>query len=111
MKWNSNNKIARVLLRDKMKCHYCLCELDEKNIHIDHKKPKSKWWTNVEENLCASCQTCNLMKWTKDYEFFKEVIQYFLDGLCNKNEIIEYHNFLSLKSKFEDEVCFWWNDC
>jgi 5-methylcytosine-specific restriction endonuclease McrA len=54
--------------RDEYKCVYCP---SEKNLTIDHVKPKSKGGKNSWENLATCCGTCNLEKGNmslKEYE-------------------------------------------
>lgn len=46
-------------------CFYCGCSIDKDNMHIDHYVPLSKGGAHSEDNLVASCATCNLQKGAK----------------------------------------------
>lgn len=53
-------------------CAYCGCELDIKDMQIDH--VKSLYWhdgTNEMENLLPSCRSCNHYKGTSTLEQFR----------------------------------------
>ncbi len=52
-------------------CEYCQQEIKE-TYHLDHKLPLSRGGTNITENLCISCPTCNLEKGNKTYDEYKQ---------------------------------------
>ena len=51
-------------------CEYCLRVVKPKDIHFDHRTPKSKGGRGNKENVSLSCSTCNLRKKTRRAEEF-----------------------------------------
>lgn len=51
-------------------CEYCRLPILNTNYHMDHKIPIVRGGENTKENLCISCQTCNLSKRTMTSEEF-----------------------------------------
>jgi len=41
------------------RCWWCGCDLPEKDLTLDHLKPKSRGGSNSLENLRLSCVSCN----------------------------------------------------
>lgn len=65
------NELKAMLLREQDgKCYYCGSTLEK--IHIEHKTPKSRGGTDEIENLCLSCPDCNLSKWARTVDEYKE---------------------------------------
>lgn len=82
-------------------CHYCHHHLPADRIQVDHKIPKSKWWTDNLDNFVLSCKSCNSKKWTRSYEEYMQIIWYYLQWLCTYEDLFEYVLYLKLKSKYE----------
>jgi hypothetical protein len=57
--------LARVFLSAEGQCTYCGIEIDWRGVSFDHIVPYAKGGQNVEENLAASCITCQRTKFTK----------------------------------------------
>lgn len=55
-------------------CYYCVHPIPLRSSHLEHKHPVSRGGFDNEENLCVSCQTCNLRKGTKTVAEFLIVI-------------------------------------
>lgn len=52
-----------VLARDSRKCRYCGLLATE----VDHVVPRSKGGSDLSCNLVASCRSCNLAAWDRDF--------------------------------------------
>ena len=57
----------RVLQRQDYRCYYCGTSLKgfkgrKRQVHIDHRTPPDRGGSNDEDNLAATCQTCNTRK-------------------------------------------------
>ena len=46
-------------------CHWCSKRIKTADVHVDHVVPLSKGGAHSVENLCVSCETCNLSKHAK----------------------------------------------
>ena len=58
--WNASNR----------RCHYCHCHLESwlgAHMHLDHLVPLARGGADEEENLVASCPSCNLEKHAAHY--------------------------------------------
>ena len=64
-----------VLSRKKFCCSYCNRVQPISEVHFDHIIPLSKGGSHSVENLCVSCQTCNLKKGARLGQFFNAVNQ------------------------------------
>lgn len=64
----------RLKNRDGDGCHYCGRAFGEEKLNrrtLDHKIPRSAGGNNNEDNLVLACARCNVLKGSKNYEFFK----------------------------------------
>lgn len=64
------------------KCAYCGCELEYKDMQVDH--IRSVYWNNGGneiENLMPACRMCNFYKSTFSIEEFRERLQMLTDRL------------------------------
>jgi len=64
-----------VLKKTNGRCAYCGCELEYKQMQIDHISPISVGGDNSFENLFASCQPCNHRKGTFSLEGFRKELE------------------------------------
>ena len=53
---------SNLLARDQYKCQYCLCDLDQKTLTVDHLIPRSKGGQTNWENVVSCCAKCNRKK-------------------------------------------------
>ena len=60
----TSEDIQRIYSQQKGRCLYCLNKVSNK-YHIDHIVPLSRGGTNSPDNICISCQSCNLSKGSK----------------------------------------------
>lgn len=51
-------------------CHYCGCELTDKNRTLDHMYPRRWGGISIPDNLIPSCKSCNGDKMDMSYEQF-----------------------------------------
>ena len=56
---------STLALRDGKKCAYCLVDLQEKEVTIDHVIPKHRKGKHIWENVVTSCSKCNHAKSNK----------------------------------------------
>jgi len=72
----SMSKKLRQKLKDKMNCRCGYCgELLSDKFHIDHKIPHRAGGTCDEDNLIASCISCNLQKTGMSVNEFRQSIE------------------------------------
>lgn len=57
-----NKKKARLYEEVGYKCAYCGCDLDVSGFHIEHIIPRVRGGSSEENNLTASCPSCNSLK-------------------------------------------------
>lgn len=62
----------------KPNCYYCKIKLGHRNIHIDHKIPRSKGGSDTIENLVISCPDCNRLKHQRTDKEFKDFLKLYL---------------------------------
>lgn len=60
--------------RENRKCYYCGEELDF-SFQLDHMDPKCQGGKTIDENLVASCGSCNASKHGRTVEEYKEAIK------------------------------------
>lgn len=60
--------LARVFLASDGHCAYCPIGIDWRGVSFDHVVPFAKGGRNTEDNLAASCITCQRTKFTKTPE-------------------------------------------
>lgn len=84
--------VFRTLKIHSFKCVYCLCELPEKNWHLDHFSSLSKGGKNIIENIVPACDVCNLMKGAMDgNQFFVRCKKVFDNYMFRTSEILKTH--------------------
>lgn len=98
----SISKSTRKIVYQKYngRCAYCGCELEYKDMQIDH--IRSVYWNNGDneiDNLMPACRMCNFYKSTYSLEEFRERLQTlterlektFIYRLAKKYGIVEEH--------------------
>lgn len=89
------------------KCHYCQVQMTQKPIGkffctSDHIIPKSKGGSNSVTNFVGACHTCNNMRGTIPYEYFKQYIE--LHG--NKKSIKEVLRVLTREQYLQHQAMY-----
>lgn len=69
-------KKIRLMVYDKCggHCAYCGCNLDYKDMQVDHVKPLRNGGSNDVENMLPACRSCNHYKSTFDLEGFRQYL-------------------------------------
>ena len=62
-------------------CAYCGCELEYKNMQVEHIKPQRVGGTDDIENLIPTCRLCNHYKRGNDLDSFRN---WLLGGLIDR---------------------------
>lgn len=65
-------------------CAYCGCELEFKNMHIDHVIPLNGWkekGTDTIDNMLPACRSCNCYKNHMPLESFRSLVEKMPDTL------------------------------
>ncbi len=85
-----------ILSREKHKCFYCLCNLNNDNYVMEHliSRPKGN---NSYRNIVASCRRCNNKKGDKDARDFLRNL--YRDGLLSEEELGDRFRNLELLQK------------
>lgn len=86
---HSKTRVNRLLEKQLWVCYWCKEKSDV--YHIDHIKPVSRWWDNLEYNMCIACKFCNLLKSDLPSDWYSMLISYY------KLWKIEKHNLKLLK--------------
>lgn len=79
-------KKIRQAVYDKCKghCAYCGCELEYKNMQVDHVVPLNGWNEQGEdtiENMLPACRSCNRYKSRSTLEGFRKMVEAMPDTL------------------------------
>ena len=61
-------------------CAYCGCDLEYKDMQVEHVKPLSICGSDTIDNMLPACRSCNHYKSTLDLEDFRK----WLSGLHNR---------------------------
>jgi len=56
-------------------CYYCVVPVPLRKTHLEHKHPVSRGGSDHEDNLCVSCEPCNLAKGNKTVEEFLVMVE------------------------------------
>jgi len=64
------SKQMRDFISNVKKCYWCNCNINSKNMHVDHYIPLSKGGKHTLSNIVASCAKCNISKNAKDPYIF-----------------------------------------
>lgn len=67
----SKSKRLRIYDRDRYRCQYCGCHVDDVSASIDHIVPRCDGGGNHEKNLRTCCRDCNSIKGTSDIGMFR----------------------------------------
>ncbi|MBD5463965.1 MAG: HNH endonuclease [Lachnospiraceae bacterium] len=75
-------KVERKRVYDKCNghCAYCGCELEYKNMQVDHARPLKIGGADEIENMLPACRSCNHYKATLDVEGFRR----YLAGIAHR---------------------------
>jgi hypothetical protein len=65
----------RVIQEAKGRRALCGATKDERPLHLDHIKPRSKGGKTEYENLQALCSKCNTIKGNKDDKDFRHIVE------------------------------------
>ena len=84
------NKEQRTLIYKKYnkKCAYCGCDIEYKDMHIDHVEPIHNGGVDEISNLTPACRSCNHYKSTYDLETFRQQLGLIPIRLSGKSHII-----------------------
>lgn len=92
-------------------CAYCGCELDYKDMQVDH--ISSVYWHNGEnsiENYNPACRMCNFYKSTYTIEKFRENLQTLHERL-EKNFIYRLAKKYGIVTEHSEKVEFYFEKC
>lgn len=100
----------KVLNKYGKKCAYCGCDINLKEMQVDHIHPKANGGLDLLENYNPSCRQCNFYKGTFTIEGFREQMQTlhkrlmkpFINRLAVKYGILIYKPFNN-KFWFEEQ--------
>jgi CRISPR/Cas system Type II protein with McrA/HNH and RuvC-like nuclease domain len=73
-------KAERIKVYEKTKghCAYCGCELEIKNLQVDHVVPINGWreqGTDTLDNMLPACRSCNHYKSRSPLENFRKMLE------------------------------------
>ena len=71
------NKRQRIYNKTDGRCAYCGCEINLRNMQIDHVIPKSRGGSSDEKNLLPVCRSCNHRKGSSTLEYFRHEVELF----------------------------------
>lgn len=71
------SKAERLLIYDKCnrRCAYCGCDIEYKDMQVDHVKPLRVGGADELSNMLPACRSCNHYKATLGVEDFKKYIE------------------------------------
>lgn len=97
------------------RCAYCGCELEYKDMQVDHVEPVYLGYGGDDiDNLMPACRMCNFYKSTFTLEKFRERLKTIPDRLerdftyrmAKKYGIVEEHKEETVRFYFENIDCF-----
>jgi hypothetical protein len=71
-------------------CGYCGCELDYKDMQVDHVQPISVNGEDVLDNMLPACRSCNYYKGSMPLYMFRRYVENFPETL--KRDSVTYRN-------------------
>lgn len=85
-------KSDRQLVYNKMdgRCAYCGCEIDMRDMQVDHVIPLRKGGEDSLDNMLPACRSCNHYKSTLTVEQFRHMIEKMPDTLARDS--VTYKN-------------------
>lgn len=108
------SKVERQKVYEKCKghCAYCGCELEYKNMQVDHVKPLRIGGADELSNMLPACRSCNHYKATLDVEGFRQ----YLRGINNRlmRDSIPFQvatRFGIVRHKGNNNVTFYFERC
>lgn len=71
------SKAERLMIYDKCnhRCAYCGCDIEYKDMQVDHAKPLYIGGTDELSNMLPACRSCNHYKATRGIEDFRKYIR------------------------------------
>lgn len=103
------NKSERMQVYEKCKghCAYCGCELEYKDMQVEHVKPLSICGTDTIDNMLPACRSCNHYKYTLDLEDFRNYLSGLHDRMLRNNVNYRTLNRFGLIAKSEEPIKFY----
>ena len=71
--------MAKVLSKPSIRCYFCRQRTPTTQVHFDHIIALANGGAHSVENLCASCEPCNLSKGAKPLRLWTKIDQHFLE--------------------------------
>lgn len=80
-------KKERQIVYDKCKghCAYCGCEMEYRDMQVDHVIPLRRGGEDVIDNMLPACRSCNHYKHTLTQEEFRKYVEDIPDRLLRDN--------------------------
>lgn len=94
-------------------CAYCGCELEYKDMQVDHLVPIEGWSEQGDdsfENLMPSCRMCNHYKRAHDLEYWRQMIEEIPKKLMRDSYIYRVGLRYNLVVPNEHEVKFYFEN-
>lgn len=86
------SKMERLTVYNKMHghCAYCGCDLEYKNMQVDHVVAINRGGADILNNMLPACRSCNHYKSTLTVNSFRKTIEKMPDTLMRDN--VTYKN-------------------
>lgn len=105
------NKKVRIYLYEEANktCQYCGCNIEYKEMQIDHITSKYNNGKDEQSNYRVSCRQCNFYKGTKDIDIFRSELlklvprlqKIFIFRLALKYKLITINKVENIQFEFE----------
>ncbi len=92
-------------------CAYCGCELEYKNMQIDHVKPLRIGGADELYNMLPACRSCNHYKATLDVEKFRQYLGGIYQRLMRDSIPFQVAVRFGLVKHLGDSVVFYFERC
>lgn len=103
----SKSERMKVYGKCQKHCAYCGCELEYKDMQVEHVKPLSICGADTIENMLPACRSCNYYKSTLDLEDFRNYLSGLHDRMLRDNFNYRTLNRFGLITKNKDTVKFY----
>lgn len=107
------SKVERQKVYEKCKghCAYCGCELEYKNMQVDHVKPLRIGGADELSNMLPACRSCNHYKSTLDVEGFRQYLRGINNRLMRDSIPFQVATRFGIVKHMGDNVKFYFERC
>ena len=106
------NKSERLQIYDKCnhRCAYCGCDLEYKNMQVDHAQPLRCGGADEMNNMLPACRSCNHYKATLTVEKYRRYIEGIPERLSRDSIPFSVGKRFGVVEEHQKHVIFWFEE-